>query len=77
MTSNLGSEALANQGEGDDVESGPPLRHGTARCGHFRPEFLNRIDEIILFRRLGRDQMAGIVRIQIKPGSRSCWPTAA
>jgi GGDEF domain-containing protein len=33
--------------------------------GHFRPEFLNRIDEIILFRRLGRDQMAGIVRIQM------------
>ena len=33
--------------------------------GHFRPEFLNRIDEIILFRRLGRDQMAGIVRIQL------------
>lgn len=33
--------------------------------GHFRPEFLNRIDEIILFHRLGRDQMGGIVRIQL------------
>ena len=33
--------------------------------GHFRPEFLNRIDEIVLFQRLGRDQMAGIVRIQL------------
>ena len=33
---------------------------------HFRPEFLNRIDEIILFRRLGRDQMGGIVDIQLK-----------
>ena len=32
---------------------------------HFRPEFLNRIDEIILFHRLGRDQMGGIVRIQL------------
>ena len=32
---------------------------------HFRPEFLNRIDEIVLFQRLGRDQMAGIVRIQL------------
>ena len=33
---------------------------------HFRPEFLNRIDEIILFKRLGRDQMEGIVKIQLK-----------
>ena len=33
---------------------------------HFRPEFLNRIDEIILFRRLGREQMSGIVRIQLQ-----------
>ncbi|MFO0412729.1 MAG: AAA family ATPase, partial [bacterium] len=64
MTSNLGSEALANQGEGDDVESVRPYVMDQVR-GHFRPEFLNRIDEIILFRRLGRDQMAGIVRIQM------------
>jgi ATP-dependent Clp protease ATP-binding subunit ClpB len=33
---------------------------------HFRPEFLNRIDEIILFRRLGREQMDAIVRIQLQ-----------
>ena len=33
---------------------------------HFRPEFLNRIDEIILFHRLGRSQMDSIVRIQLK-----------
>jgi ATP-dependent Clp protease ATP-binding subunit ClpC len=64
MTSNLGSEALAGQGEGDDVESVRPYVMEQVR-GHFRPEFLNRIDEIILFRRLGRDQMAGIVRIQM------------
>jgi len=64
MTSNLGSEALAGQGEGDDVESVRPYVMDQVR-GHFRPEFLNRIDEIILFRRLGRDQMAGIVRIQM------------
>ncbi len=64
MTSNLGSEALANQGEGDDVEAVRPFVMEQVR-GHFRPEFLNRIDEIILFRRLGRDQMAGIVRIQM------------
>ncbi|OYX58149.1 MAG: ATP-dependent chaperone ClpB [Brevundimonas subvibrioides] len=64
MTSNLGSEALANQGEGDDVEAVRPYVMEAVRA-HFRPEFLNRIDEIILFRRLGRDQMAGIVRIQL------------
>ena len=64
MTSNLGSEALAGQGEGDDVEAVRPYVMEQVR-GHFRPEFLNRIDEIILFRRLGRDQMAGIVRIQM------------
>jgi ATP-dependent Clp protease ATP-binding subunit ClpB len=64
MTSNLGSEALAGQAEGDDVETVRPYVMDQVR-GHFRPEFLNRIDEIILFRRLGRDQMAGIVRIQL------------
>jgi ATP-dependent Clp protease ATP-binding subunit ClpB len=64
MTSNLGSEALAGQGEGDDVEAVRPYVMEAVRA-HFRPEFLNRIDEIILFRRLGRDQMAGIVRIQL------------
>ena len=65
MTSNLGSEALANQGEGEDVEAVRPFVMEAVRA-HFRPEFLNRIDEIILFRRLGRDQMAGIVRIQLQ-----------
>ncbi|CAN5180480.1 ATP-dependent chaperone ClpB [soil metagenome] len=64
MTSNLGSEALANQSEGDDVEQVRPYVMEAVRS-HFRPEFLNRIDEIILFRRLGRDQMSGIVRIQL------------
>jgi len=64
MTSNLGSEALAGQGEGDDVEAVRPYVMQAVRA-HFRPEFLNRIDEIILFRRLGRDQMGSIVRIQL------------
>ena len=64
MTSNLGSDALANQHEGDDVEAVRPYVMDAVRA-HFRPEFLNRIDEIILFRRLGRDQMSGIVRIQL------------
>ena len=64
MTSNLGSEALANQAEGEDVEAVRPYVMEAVRA-HFRPEFLNRIDEIILFRRLGREQMGGIVRIQL------------
>lgn len=65
MTSNLGSEFLSQQGEGDSVDAVRPMVMESVR-GHFRPEFLNRIDEIILFSRLGRDQMAGIVRIQLQ-----------
>jgi ATP-dependent Clp protease ATP-binding subunit ClpB len=65
MTSNLGSEYLANQDDGEDVEAVRPLVMNTVR-GHFRPEFLNRIDEIILFKRLSRANMGDIVRIQLK-----------
>ncbi|WP_297515343.1 ATP-dependent chaperone ClpB [uncultured Caulobacter sp.] len=65
MTSNLGAEFLANQEEGEDVEAVRPLVMNTVR-GHFRPEFLNRIDEIILFRRLSRGNMGDIVRIQLQ-----------
>jgi ATP-dependent Clp protease ATP-binding subunit ClpB len=65
MTSNLGSEFLAGQGEGDETEAVRPMVMDVVRR-HFRPEFLNRIDEVILFKRLGRDQMASIVRIQLK-----------
>src|SRR5271168_3838350 len=65
MTSNLGSEYLAAQGEGDEGEAARPLVMDAVRR-HFRPEFLNRIDEIILFRRLGREQMESIVRIQLR-----------
>ncbi|MDB5455878.1 MAG: ATP-dependent chaperone ClpB [Caulobacter sp.] len=64
MTSNLGSEYLASQGEGDDVEAVRPLVMEQVRA-HFRPEFLNRIDEIVLFKRLAREDMAGIVKIQL------------
>jgi ATP-dependent Clp protease ATP-binding subunit ClpB len=64
MTSNLGSEFLAGQSDGDDVEMVRPLVMDAVRR-HFRPEFLNRIDEIILFRRLGREQMDTIVQIQL------------
>jgi ATP-dependent Clp protease ATP-binding subunit ClpB len=65
MTSNLGSEFLAAQREGDDVELVRPKVMDVVRR-HFRPEFLNRIDEIILFKRLGREQMDSIVDIQLQ-----------
>ena len=65
MTSNMGSEYLANMGEADDVETARPAVMEVVRH-HFRPEFLNRIDEIILFKRLGRGEMDDIVRIQLK-----------
>jgi ATP-dependent Clp protease ATP-binding subunit ClpB len=65
MTSNLGSEYLAAQEDGQDVEAVRPMVMDAVRR-HFRPEFLNRIDEIILFHRLGREQMDSIVRIQLE-----------
>ena len=64
MTSNIGSEFLANQKEGEDVEAVRPYVMAELK-GKFRPEFLNRVDEIILFHRLKREQMAAIVDIQI------------
>lgn len=64
LTSNLGSQYLANLEEGQDVESVEPQIMEIVR-GHFRPEFLNRLDEIILFHRLGQDHMAPIVEIQV------------
>ena len=65
MTSNMGAEYLAQQHEGDDVEDVRDQVMGEVRA-RMRPEFLNRIDEIILFRRLGRAQMSSIVDIQLK-----------
>jgi ATP-dependent Clp protease ATP-binding subunit ClpB len=65
MTSNLGSEYLVNQPEGEDSEAVRDQVMGIVRA-HFRPEFLNRVDEIILFHRLKREQMAHIVDIQMK-----------
>jgi ATP-dependent Clp protease ATP-binding subunit ClpB len=65
MTSNMGAEFLASLGEDEDVEAARPLVMDAVRR-HFRPEFLNRIDEIILFKRLGRAEMDNIVRIQLK-----------
>jgi ATP-dependent Clp protease ATP-binding subunit ClpB len=64
MTSNIGSDYLANQKEGEDTEAVRPYVMAELRT-KFRPEFLNRIDEVILFHRLKREQMASIVDIQI------------
>jgi ATP-dependent Clp protease ATP-binding subunit ClpB len=63
MTSNLGSEFLVNQPEGEDTAAVREQVMGMVR-GHFRPEFLNRVDEIILFHRLQRSEMGRIVEIQ-------------
>jgi len=64
MTSNLGSEALANQPAGQDSAAVRDLVMEAVRAA-FRPEFLNRLDEILLFHRLTLDQMTGIVEIQL------------
>ncbi len=65
MTSNLGSEYLVNQSEGEDAKAVEREVMAMVR-GHFRPEFLNRVDEIILFHRLRREDMGAIVDIQFK-----------
>jgi ATP-dependent Clp protease ATP-binding subunit ClpB len=64
MTSNLGSDYLVNQKEGEDSEA---VREQVMAEVHknFRPEFINRVDEIIVFHRLKREQMGRIVEIQL------------
>jgi len=64
MTSNLGSEFLVNQPEGQDSDAVRDEVMGVVRHA-FRPEFLNRIDDIILFHRLRRKDMDAIVDIQM------------
>ncbi|HOV05524.1 MAG TPA: AAA family ATPase, partial [Kaistiaceae bacterium] len=65
MTSNLGAEFLVSQAEGEDVDA---VRDEvmTIVKASFRPEFLNRVDEILLFHRLKREHMGAIVDIQMK-----------
>jgi ATP-dependent Clp protease ATP-binding subunit ClpB len=65
LTSNLGSEYLANLPEDQPAEAARDQVMAVVRTS-FRPEFLNRLDEIILFHRLGREEMAGIVEIQLR-----------
>src|SRR5690606_21803269 len=64
LTSNLGSEAIARLDDSMDIESArrEVMEHVRAA---FRPEFLDRLDEIILFRRLSRENMHEIVEIQL------------
>jgi ATP-dependent Clp protease ATP-binding subunit ClpB len=64
LTSNLGSQFLTSLGEDQPVADVEPQVMEIVRS-HFRPEFLNRLDEIILFHRLGAGHMAPIVDIQV------------
>jgi ATP-dependent Clp protease ATP-binding subunit ClpB len=64
LTSNLGGEALSNQPEGEDSAVVREQVMEYVRAA-FRPEFLNRLDEIILFHRLTREQMDAIVDVQL------------
>ncbi|MCA6122530.1 ATP-dependent chaperone ClpB [Bradyrhizobium sp. WSM 1704] len=63
MTSNIGAEYLVNQPEGQDTSAVREQVMNMVRA-HFRPEFLNRVDEIILFHRLQKSEMGRIVEIQ-------------
>jgi ATP-dependent Clp protease ATP-binding subunit ClpB len=65
MTSNLGSEYLVNLPESEDTKTVEKEVMAVVRA-HFRPEFLNRVDEIILFHRLRREDMGEIVDIQLR-----------
>jgi ATP-dependent Clp protease ATP-binding subunit ClpB len=64
LTSNLGSQYLAALTEDEDVAKVEPQVMEVVRS-HFRPEFLNRLDEIILFHRLSQSHMGPIVDIQV------------
>lgn len=64
MTSNLGGDIMAAQQEGQDSSAVRDQVMDVVRAA-FRPEFLNRLDEILLFHRLTREQMTGIVEIQL------------
>jgi ATP-dependent Clp protease ATP-binding subunit ClpB len=64
LTSNLGSQFLSNITDDQTVSDVEPQVMDVVR-GHFRPEFLNRLDEIILFHRLSQEHMAPIVDLQV------------
>ncbi|MGR3362931.1 MAG: AAA family ATPase, partial [Maritimibacter harenae] len=64
LTSNLGSQALSQLADGADAAKAKQDVMDAVRA-HFRPEFLNRLDETVIFDRLGREDMSGIVDIQL------------
>ncbi|MBA3879499.1 MAG: ATP-dependent chaperone ClpB [Sphingobium sp.] len=64
LTSNLGSQYLTAVADGEDAATVEPQVMEVVRA-HFRPEFLNRLDEIVLFHRLGQSEMAPIVDLQV------------
>ena len=64
LTSNLGSQALSNLPEGADAADARRAVMDAVRA-HFRPEFLNRLDDQVIFERLSREDMDGIVKIQL------------
>jgi ATP-dependent Clp protease ATP-binding subunit ClpB len=67
MTSNLGSQYIAEQGrEGAELGEGVRRQVTEALRQHFRPEFLNRVDEIIFFHALGKEHMKQIIDIQLR-----------
>jgi ATP-dependent Clp protease ATP-binding subunit ClpB len=74
LTSNLGSEYLASLPEDQAVDAVRGQVMEAVRAA-FRPEFLNRLDEILLFRRLSRDDIVGIVESNWH-NWKSCWRTA-
>ncbi|MBK0398639.1 ATP-dependent chaperone ClpB [Limibaculum sp. M0105] len=73
LTSNLGAQYLTALPDGAHAKDAEPQVMAEVRA-HFRPEFLNRLDEIVLFDRLSRDHMAGIVKIQVAELQRRLEP---
>jgi ATP-dependent Clp protease ATP-binding subunit ClpB len=69
MTSNLGSEWIAEESARDEEEIKAKIEEALRR--HFRPEFFNRIDDIIVFHRLTRDEIEKIVEIQLQAVART------
>jgi len=65
MTSNIGAQHLLNLADGDNVQAAKVGVMAEVNA-HFRPEFLNRIDEILLFERLKPEHMGAIVDIQMR-----------
>jgi ATP-dependent Clp protease ATP-binding subunit ClpB len=66
MTSNLGAHAIADDKSEGDISGRTRDEVMEAIRGHFRPEFLNRVDEIVFFKRLGRSEIDRIVGVQLK-----------